>query len=161
MLVPFEELPATSRVWIYQATRTLTEAEVSHAEAFLRTFIEQWQAHGKPVKGDAKVYHNRFIAITADEGFTTPTGCSIDSSVHCIQELEQNLGLGLMDRSQVAFLREGEIFFMPMQQIKDKVASGEITPDTVTFNTLAANKHELESRWTIPAKDSWMSRYFK
>lgn len=160
MLVPFEELPATSRVWIYQANRTLTSDEVSHTEAFVRTFIEQWQAHGKPVKGAAKVYHQRFLAITADEGFTTPTGCSIDASVHCVQELEQNLGVVFTDRSQVAFLREGEIFMMPMQQIKAKVAAGEITPETVTFNTLVTNKHELESRWTIPAGESWLSRYF-
>ena len=161
MLVPFEELPATSRVWIYQANRALTQEELSHAEAFVRTFIEQWQAHGAPVKGNAKVYHQRFLVITADEGFTAPTGCSIDASVHCVNELERKLGVNFTDRSQVAFLREGEIFMMPMQQIKEKVATGEITPETVTFNPMVANKHELESNWTIPAKDSWLARYFK
>lgn len=161
MLVPYDELPATSRIWIYQADRTLTEAEVAHAEAYMRTFIEQWKAHGAPVKADVKVYHQRFLVVAADEGFTTPTGCSIDASVHSIRELEQKLGVNFMDRSQVAFLREGEIFFMPMKELKEKVAAGEITPDTVTFDPMVANKHELESRWKVPAKDSWLARYFK
>jgi len=161
MLVPYDELPATSRVWIYQANRPLSDAEATHAEAFVRTFIEQWQAHGKPVKGDVKVYHQRFLVLTVDEGFTVPTGCSIDASVHCVNELEQNLGVVFTDRSQVAFLREGEIFMMPMGDIKEKVAAGEITPETVTFNPMVANKHDLESRWTIPAGESWLARYFK
>ena len=46
MLVDFNTLPDDSRIWIYQANRTLTEDEVSEIETKLSKFIQEWTAHG-------------------------------------------------------------------------------------------------------------------
>lgn len=161
MLVSFDQMPASSRVWIYQADRSLQEEEVTHIEAHLRTFLEQWAAHGKPLKASVSIAHNQFLVLALDEAFNQATGCSIDASVHCVQELEQKLSVSFSDRTKVAFIREGEIFLMPLQAIKQKVEAGEITPQTVTFNNLVSSKMEWESKWTVPASETWLSRYFK
>ena len=46
MLVDFNSLPETSRVWIYQCNRSLTENEISEISNKLDIFIENWTAHG-------------------------------------------------------------------------------------------------------------------
>ena len=89
MFIDFEELPKTARVWVYQADRNLTTPEVINLTEKIQNFIAQWQAHQQALKGSVKIAHQRFIVIAVDEAFHTPSGCSIDASVHFLQALEK------------------------------------------------------------------------
>jgi hypothetical protein len=160
MFVPFEEMPAHSRVWVYQSSRALSSEEVIAIESDLQRFVDQWQAHRKDLKGSAAVMLNTFIVLMVDEQFHTATGCSIDSSVHFIKELEQRYQLSLFDRSRVAFHVDDTLMFAALPELKSKIEKGEIKKDTITFNNLVQSKAELESGWMLPAEQTWLARYF-
>ena len=41
------KLPGSSRVWLFGAQRTLTDAEVVSIQGQMVDFVSGWQAHGK------------------------------------------------------------------------------------------------------------------
>ncbi len=66
----------SSRVWIYQSSRPFSEKEELEINEQLFQFYAQWQAHGAPVKGWAKMLFRRFIVMMADESNVEVSGCS-------------------------------------------------------------------------------------
>ena len=45
MFVSFYELPDSSRIWIYQCNRELTEKEISEIKKLAENFVGEWTAH--------------------------------------------------------------------------------------------------------------------
>ncbi len=160
MFIPFNQLPKTARVWTYQADRNLALVEKEWITDSLTSFCNEWVAHGAGLKSSFQVLHERFIIIAVDEGHNRATGCSIDSSVNQIKIIEQKFRLNFMDRTQVAFLIENELFIEKLSKLKSSVANGIIGPDTKIFNNLVVTVGDFDSHWTIPASESWLKRYF-
>ncbi len=154
-LLPAGFSPA-SRVWIYQASRLLTLSEAIDAEERLNNFAEQWQSHGADVKAAGLLFFGRFVILIADETYAGVSGCSTDSSVRFIKSLEAAYGINLFDRTSLAFVIKDKIQVLPYAQLQYALDNGFITPDTLYFNNLVANKDELESKWMIPLKESWL-----
>lgn len=160
MYIPFDQLPPQARIWIYQASRPLTEAEQVEIKPLLERFATEWSSHGKGLQSSAALLHGRFLVLANNEDATAASGCSIDASVRFVRELEQRYGLSFMDRTQLAFLDGEKVELVPMPELKSKVAAGEITEDTLYFDTLITNYGELQQAWPRPAGNSWLSRYF-
>ncbi|GAB4037634.1 hypothetical protein [Spirosoma gilvum] len=161
MYIDFDKLPDHARVWVYQANRSLTDEEVNAIDASLQTALNQWAAHGEPLLSSAKVIENRFIVVAVDEGYTLPSGCSIDSSVRTIQEIGRQSGVDFFDRSAAIRSADGSVQTFALPTIKVAVADGLLTTDTVVFNTLVKTKAEFLADWQISAANSWLKRYFK
>ncbi|HET6256260.1 MAG TPA: hypothetical protein VFE32_19440 [Puia sp.] len=161
---PISSLPAGfdpgSRVWIYQGRRPFTVAEAAESQLLLDSFVADWQSHGTPVKGYGRIFYNQFIVLIADETASGVSGCSTDSSVRLIRGIEQQTGVRLFDRLDLAFYLNEQVRLIPIAQLPAALNSGEIDPDTLYFNNTVQTKQELESKWLIPLKDSWLgSRY--
>lgn len=148
------------RIWIYQADRELTDSEEQHILSRLEEFTGQWRAHGKQLAATAEVRHRRFVILMVDDSVAPPTGCSIDKSVHLLKEIEQEIGLNLFDRMQVAY-KDGEaVKVASRDEFAAQLASGDLTADTIVFNNLVASYPELADKWEVPVKDSWHARVF-
>lgn len=160
MHVPFNELSNQARVWVYQSDRQLSEAEASLIEKAAPAFLESWATHGKPLKASFQLIQNQFLILAVDEEVQAASGCSIDSSVAFVKTLERDLGVNFMDRSKVAFVLDNQVYMVPLPQLKTSIANGKITAETKTVNTLVNNKQELEEQWLVPAKETWLKRYF-
>ncbi|WP_109833081.1 hypothetical protein [Reichenbachiella versicolor] len=160
MLVAFEELPETARVWVYQANRKLTKEEQSSIDIKSSQFLEQWAAHGAPLKSSFQILHDQFLVISVDEGFNAASGCSIDSSVGLIRDLQSEFSIDFFDRTKICFLKDNEVFGAPMTELKSLIADGQIEDSTLTFNNLVQNIQEFKNNWVVPAKESWIKRYF-
>ncbi|MEJ8802509.1 hypothetical protein [Pontibacter sp. H249] len=160
MYIPFDELPPEARLWIYQASRPFTEAEQTEIKPLLQRFATEWSSHGKGLQASADLLHDRFLVLANNESATAASGCSIDASVRFVKELEERFGVSFFDRSQLAFLNKGEVETVAMNELKSKVAAGDIKKDTLYFDTLVNNYGELQQAWPTPAGASWLSRYF-
>lgn len=160
MYIPFAQLPKDARVWIYQADRSLAPSEEAEILSKSKGFVEQWAAHGSALNCSANIFHQQFLVLAVNETMGQASGCSIDSSVRFIKSLEAEHQINFFDRSKVAFLVDNKIELYPLQEIRSKVADGTIQADSLTFNNLAAHKKELESGWLVPAKESWLRKYF-
>jgi hypothetical protein len=160
MYIDFDKINSSAKLWVYQGDRKFTETEEQQINDYLKTFTESWSAHGKPLLCSGKIFYHQFVVLAVDESMNLASGCSIDSSVGFIRNLEQKLGINFLDRSKIAFLDESEILIEQFANIKSKVASGIIKEDTLTFNNVVASKAEFDQSWILPAKESWMKRFF-
>jgi hypothetical protein len=160
MYIPFQQLPPHSRIWIYQASRPLTDAEVEALQPVLTRFVEEWSSHGQRLQASAQVFHNQFLVIANDEDVNSPSGCSIDASVRFVKQLEQELHVAFFDRTQLAFLQDGKVVAIPLKAVKEEVSAGSLTPDTLYFDNTVSTAGQLQQAWPRPAKETWLSRYF-
>jgi hypothetical protein len=150
-----------SRVWVYQASRVFTLPEALEIEEMLNEFAAQWKSHGTQVKGAAYLFFGQFIVLIADETATGVSGCSTDSSVRLIKDIEQRFTVNMFDRTTLAFIVKEKIQLLPLSQLQYAVDNGFVNTDTLYFNNLVQTKEELENNWIIPVKDSWLKNRIK
>lgn len=156
----FPELPDDARVWVYQSNRPFTADEADRINLQLAMFTQQWNSHSRKVTAGAVLVYNQFIILAADETAFTVSGCSIDSSVRFVKELQASFGVDLFNRLNMAY-KTGEIINMANRtQFEQLVEAGTITPDTTVFNNLVATKHDLQTKWEVPARESWHNNLF-
>ena len=149
-----------SRIWIYQANRVLSPAETEQIQSKLDTFTGQWLAHGHELAAHGEVRYNQFIILAVDEQQAGATGCSIDSSVRLMLELEKQFNINLFDRFQLAY-RDGEqIRTCNRDEFQKLIDEGRIHGDTIVFNNLVSTRKALETNWEIPMRDSWHANLF-
>ena len=152
-----------SRVWIYQASRIFSMSEAFEIEDLLKEFTAQWKSHGTPVKGAGYLFFGQFIILIADERATGVSGCSTDSSVRLIKDIEQRFAVNMFDRTTLAFVVKDKsgiyrIQMLPLSQLQYAADNQFITGDTLYFNNLVLTKEELEKNWIVPVKDSWLTK---
>jgi hypothetical protein len=152
------DFAADSRVWIYQSSRLFSMSEALEIEVMLQDFIKNWLSHGTPVKGYANLFFGQFIILIADEAATGVSGCSTDSSVHLIKEIEKTFNVNLFDRTSLAFLVKDKLQLIPMQQLQYALDNSFLTLNSLYFNNIVETKQELESNWIIPLRESWLAK---
>ncbi len=160
MLVPFESLPPESKIWIYQSNRKLSEDEVVEIKSKVEEFLTDWAAHGTPLSASYQMLYNRFVIIAVDSEAHAPSGCSIDSSVQMIQEIEARFGIDLLDKMNVTFKLGEHIAHKPLAEFKKMAKEKAVSANTVVFNNLVNTIEEWEESWEVPAAESWHSRFF-
>jgi hypothetical protein len=150
------------KVWIYQADRFFTQPELQEAQAKLDAFIDEWTAHGSQLAGKAEIKYNLFVVLTVDEEVAQVTGCSIDKSVRILKELEEQLNIGLFNRTLISYRdNENNIQLVSRDVFEALCEEGEVNSDTIVFNNLAQTEADYQSKWEIPLKDSWHATVFK
>lgn len=159
-LIP-ADFNSNSRVWVYQSSRMFGLSEALQIESILEDFVDNWKSHGEPVKGYANLLFGQFVVFIADETDTGVSGCSTDSSVRVVKELENLFGVGMFDRLTLAFVKEGKVQMLPLQQVNYAIENGFITGDTIYFNNLVQTKKDLLNGWMVPVKDSWLASRLK
>ena len=130
MLVDFNSLPEESRVWIYQANRSFSEEELQDIKGKLNTFIENWTAHGSDLQSGYTIAYKRFIVIGLNQNLNQATGCSIDASVHFIQQLEKEYNVDLMDKMNVSFKQGDFVAYKSLLDFKKMVKDKAVSKNT-------------------------------
>jgi len=153
-----ENFSPDSRVWIYQSSRLFTLNEALAIEDLLNDFTDNWLSHGTPVKGASYLFFGQFIILMADEKATGVSGCSTDSSVRLIKDIEQRFGVNMFDRTTLAFFVKDKVQLLPLSQLQYAFDNRFIDSHTLYFNNLVQTKKELENNWIISIKDSWLSK---
>jgi len=165
MLVPIQDLDDKSRVWIYQSSESLSEEQVIAIKSELLQFLEKWTSHNQRLYTSGDVLYNRFIVIMVDETYVGTGGCSIDKSIHFIEDLESRFNLTLLERTQVAYLTNfsdsniTSINTTHLDNLHQMIQNKSISEDTVVFNNLVKTKLDFLSSWKIPLGQSWHKRF--
>lgn len=159
MLTDFTNLPDDSRIWIYQANRKLTDEEVEKIHTKTNAFLEKWTAHGSELEAGFELKYNRFIVIGLNQANASASGCSIDASVHFIQELEKEFDVELLDKMNVTFYNGEFIAHKSLTDFRKMAKNRSVSGNTVVFNNLVNTKAEYLENWEVPAKESWHNRF--
>lgn len=149
-----------SRVWIYQSDRELYDDEVKQLHEILNKFASEWTAHNHQLKAKAEIRYNRFLILIVDESQAGASGCSIDKSVNFIKRLEQEFGINLLDRFNLAYRTGEKVLSAPRDEFEDLLRSGKINSNTIVYNNLVQNLEQLETKWEVPFKESWHNQLF-
>jgi hypothetical protein len=149
------------RIWIYQSSRELTADEAILILKRLEEFTEGWKAHGKQLAARAEIRHNRFVIIFLNEQVAAATGCSIDKSVHLLKAIEKELGIDLFDRMRIAYRKGDSIVDVSRAGFEQAIEAGEVDENTIVFDNTVQTSGELDTRWEVPAKESWHARVFQ
>lgn len=160
MYIPFENLPDESRIWIYQSNRKFSDEEMAEIESDVKTFVESWAAHGTGLEASYQLRYNRFIILAVNQEVQSATGCSIDSSVQFIQELERKYNVDLLDKMNVTFKLGEHIAHKPLVEFKKMAKEKAVSANTIVFNNLVNTVGEWHEYWEVPAHESWHSRFF-
>lgn len=155
-----EDFAGSSRVWIYQSSRLFTISEALQLEEILQAFLKDWKTHGTPNKGFANLLFGQFIVLMADETATGVSGCSTDSSVRMIKEIEKAFHVSLFDRLSLAFVIKDKIQLLPLAQLPYALSNQFVDGDTLYFNNTVQTKEEMGKNWIIPLKSSWLAQKF-
>ena len=111
------------------------------------------------VKGFGNLFFGQFIILMADES-TEVSGCSTDSSVRIIKNIEQDYHVNLFDRQTLALIIKERIQLIPLSELPLAIESNMVTSDTLYFNNTVLDKQQLLTNWIIPVKDSWLATQF-
>ncbi len=150
-----------SRVWVYQSSRLFMISEALQIEDMLNDLVTNWKSHGTPVKGYANLFFGQFIILMADEAATGVSGCSIDSSVRIIQQIEKQFGVEMFNWQNLAFVVKDKVQIIPRQQFSYAFENNFINAQTLFFNNVVTTKKELQENWMTPVGESWLKTKIK
>lgn len=161
MLVDFNTLPDESRVWIYQANRSFSEEEIEEIQSRLEEFIENWTVHGSDLQSGYCIKYKRFIIIGLNQNINSASGCSIDASVHFIQQLEKDFNVDLLDKMNVSYKQGEFVAYKTLTDFRQMAKDKAVSKNTIVFNNLVNTIAEFKENWEVPASESWHSRFLK
>ncbi len=152
-------LPDHARVWVYKSALPFNEDQRALILESGSAFVHSWATHGTALLAAVEVLHDRFVVLAVDEHQVAASGCSIDTSVRFVQDLEHELGISLTDRMVVIYEKDGAMKSCRVPEIAQLLKSGELTAETLVFDDLVANKGDLDVRFRVPLRQTWMARY--
>ncbi len=133
--VPFDELPGPGRLWVFPASRSLTDVEARACLEAVDEFLASWAAHGVPLKSGRELREGRFLLVGVDVDAEAPSGCSIDALVNRLRDFGGELRVTLIDHQPVWFRDGTEIRTLSRAEFRALVADGGIGADVPVFDT--------------------------
>lgn len=150
-----------SKIWIYQSTRPFSASEISEIAPILHNFVSTWTTHGQQLKANANIIYQQFIVFIVDDSLTNISGCGVDKSVHCIQQIEQKFNILLLDRMRVAYFNNQKaIETIHINEIANAYNNSQLTNQSLIFNNNVQTLTELKNNWLIKFENSWCKKLY-
>ncbi len=154
------KINSSSKIWIYQADRLLTQKESDQINTTLINFTQNWQAHGTALSSGFEIRYNLFLILWVDEELAGASGCSIDASVRVIKQIEQEFGIDLFNRFNMAYKENEVVKITDKTNFETLLKKQIINSKTIVFNNLVNTYNDLKNNWEIPIANSWHSKVF-
>jgi hypothetical protein len=123
----------------------LDPTELNFAEEKLSEFLSSWKAHGKSLKCNGTILFSQYLILCVNEEVELASGCSIDSSVHFVKSLGNELKVDFFNRMSV-------LSFIDDNQTQDSNYFEATKGTNPYLNPLIQTLGELRSNWIISSK---------
>ena len=153
MLVDFDLISDSSRIWIYSSDIKLNNQEILYIIEKISNHLKEWKAHDVPLKAAVTIKEGHFLIIALDESQANASGCSIDTLQRLIYEIEKELSLSLLNRLNIFYKVNEEVLSVPLNRLKSVADS-----DTYFFDLTISKKSDLSSYFK-PIRDGWCKNY--
>lgn len=155
LLPGIDHLSASSRIWIFQSSKLLTNELIEKISEELGQFLSGWAAHGAQLFSGFEILHDRFIVIAVDENHASATGCSIDKLMRLVQRIDNDHKLDLLNRLKVAYVSGSEVLECDVNQFRALLAAGKVNENTLVFNNLVQDISAWKANWKTTVSQSW------
>lgn len=150
MRVPIEQLSNDAPIWIFGVSPALDARKSATLLESIDAFLENWAAHGTPIRAGRDLREGSFLVIAADET-NEKSGCSIDRMFGTLKQLERELGVQILDSNRVFFRADDGVRAVGRHEFRH-AANGE----TSVFDITAERLGDVRSgTWERPARESW------
>lgn len=145
------DLPDDAYLWIFGISPPLDEAKEAQLLRRVDDFLANWAAHGTPIDSGRDVIEGAFLLIAADPRCER-SGCSIDGLFRSLRQLEQELGVSMLDANRIFFRNGGgRVDAMTRAEFRER---GDA--HTMVFDTTAQTLGEVRTGgWERRAELSW------
>lgn len=150
-------MPDSSRVWVYQGDRFLSQDEEVVISTKLMEFLNSWASHGAQLDSAFEVKYSRFVVVAVDEEKALASGCGIDKLVHFFQDAGKALNVDFFNRMQVVYRDKDSIVSEPLHQFWGLRKAGVLNDDSIVFDNLVKNLAEYRAKWETNFSNSWHS----
>lgn len=147
-----------TKVWTYLIDKDLSEDQLDLLKSKGLAFVQQWTAHENPLAGSFEIFKNKIIIVKVDESHHGASGCSVDKLLRFIKQCENEFQISLLNRLLVAVETNNGIKAIPSSVIREKIKNGEITDETLVYDTAVSSGSEFET-WQKPLKTTWLNKY--
>lgn len=150
MRVDISQLSDHANIWIFGISPALNAEQSRTLLGRVEAFLEDWAAHGVPIRGACELREGSFLVIAADEK-RERSGCSIDRLFHTLRGLESELGVQILDANRVFLRDDGRVRAVPRGEFGK---SAQLT--TPVFDTTAEQLGAVRTgTWERAAAESW------
>jgi len=156
-VVPFENLPDASRIWVFGSDKPLTEEGTTALLDGVDAYLADWKAHGAPLTVASQFRDKRFLVVGVDQSTAGATGCSIDGLFRVLQGLEKQVGASVVGGGRVFYRAQaGTVQSTSRDEIPALVSSGAISKDTVVFDPSITDLGAFRAGFEKRATESWI-----
>jgi len=155
----WDNLPGHARVWVYGANRRLSDQELTLVKNQLEDFCADWAAHGAKLACGFNILYDQLVILAVDEQQAAASGCSIDSSVRVIREIDANLNIDLFNRLRAFVVRENGLETYSPSEFKTALEANQINADTAVIDPLVLNLDQMNQEFIKPVSDTWLKKY--
>lgn len=143
------------KIWIFIIEKKLTVSELNNLYVECQDFVSNWKSHDQPVQATVEIYKNHLLIFKNNETFNPIGGCATDNLFRFISELEKKYNTSLLNRKLVVYEKNNELKLANLKEIETILRNGEITDDTIIYNTAIISSDEW-MEFKKPYKDSWL-----
>ena len=138
----FNHLSPNSRVWLFIANQKLSPSKSVQLHSQFSNFCETWKSHGTPLHGEIKYIHDQLIVFGVNQ--QNLCGRSVDALVRFVRETEDSLGLDLLNRSRMGYLKNDVFNTFLFHEMKNlKLISSISSTTMITNNFIEQNGEDL------------------
>jgi hypothetical protein len=159
MLVSYESLPESSKVWVYPSSRKFYKNEVDEVKEKIQAFVQSWKSDNEHFKASYRFLFDRFVIILADDPEGQLTNQDLDQVVGFILQLQSDYEVELLDRMNVCFKQGEYVQYKEVKEFKKLLKNKSVSEKTIVFDNLIQTKEELEHFWKVPITESWYNRF--
>jgi len=105
-VIQIEDLPNSSRAWVFGSDRTLDQVKSKILMREVDAFLHQWRAHGAELTSGSDWRYGRFLTVAVYQSTAGASGCSIDGLFRALKSLEPKLGASLVTSGLIFYCDE-------------------------------------------------------
>ena len=152
MLVPFDALPGTSRVYYYPSDRKFYPDELPGIISKVEAFCQGLDG----CKIGYKLIYDRFMIFFVSEA--TPLSIELnDKLVEFVLNLEQEYKISLLDKVNVCFKQGEFVQRKEIQEFKKLIKNRSVSAKAIVLDPMINTKDEFLSNWEVPLSESWVA----
>ena len=160
MYIGFEKLNKSSKVWVFQSSSEIPESLFENISIDTKNFLEELNSHGNSLNSSFKLIYNHFLIIAVENTKNEISGCSIDTIIRFVKNLELRYNLSFFDRLIVKYKEENNnIKSTSLDEFKSIYKTKKISDKITVFNNLVKNIDELKNIWETNIHNSWLKRF--
>tara|TARA_B110000858_G_C17678105_1_gene415222 strand:- start:145 stop:618 length:474 start_codon:yes stop_codon:yes gene_type:complete len=133
----FDNLHPQAKIWLYLSPIKIDNDIQNNISSLFKDFVDNWKSHGLSVNGQLSFIKDNLLIVGADYFPNGMCGRAVDAQVRFVNNINEQFNLDLLNRTNIAFLKEDSITVHNYSNLDALVMNGSVNENTIYCNTLS------------------------